>query len=143
MKNKEQIAKQRRCEASVPKAKLGDTYAQILDLKLKAILGGTDHELTHHTGGVGVVSPKQGTMQRLQPTTSPLQDIGDNGRYMITTHPLPNGALLAVCNLYGWTNANLGKGVGATSGSLPMARTITIELASQLFSWTDSRQACG
>ena len=63
----------------------------------------TDPEYVRPVGGVGAVVSRQFRVHTLKPITPEYAKIANNGRTQLVAIGLPNGVVLTVGNIYGWT----------------------------------------
>ena len=92
-------------EVSSPGYMIGGLYQRLEDAKCKALLTGTDLELTK-TGGVGAVNRSKVATIKLKPSTAKLKQIINAGRVHMIGITLPGNIRIVIFNVYLWTSGH-------------------------------------
>ena len=75
---------------------------EIQRLRHTSFIAGPDTELTHVTGGVGLLYIPTHKATTLAPITKASREIHKHGRVMLSGIPLPSKSFLVVASIYGW-----------------------------------------
>ena len=95
-------------EVSVPTNKISEVKQQITDCAaqtkqvVRSWVTGPDPDLTHVTGGVGVLFKNTVKVLPLKPHDHKLAQLTNCGRYQLLSLLLPSNLQIFVANIYGW-----------------------------------------